>query len=302
VKTYPDTQYVAMEKIHGTNFSFISDGKDVKTCRRSAVLQSGEGFHSHQIFLETYRDKILKLFQLLLENGFKVSKIQLYGELYGSYYPGCKTTNSKVQSGIYYSNKLEFAAYDLKIDSGFVDWIDFESFMKQCEIPVVPVLAIGTFEEIFGLNPEFESVVYQMHGMKKIDFNFAEGFVAKPLTEILNEKGERFIWKCKNRKFSEILKSGKKNTMKANASSFEEIELAITLQTYVNMNRYNNVRTKALNDESVDTIIDMLIEDAWKDFFDDHKETLQTDSATGKKLMDILRRLANKFVRPIYKK
>jgi hypothetical protein len=33
-------EFVAMEKIHGTNFSFVSDGNKVNCCRRSDILGS----------------------------------------------------------------------------------------------------------------------------------------------------------------------------------------------------------------------------------------------------------------------
>ena len=58
-------EWVGLEKIHGTNFSFISDGLDVRTCTRSYILKSHENFYSHLDILEKYKFEVIKLFGLV---------------------------------------------------------------------------------------------------------------------------------------------------------------------------------------------------------------------------------------------
>jgi len=39
--------FIAMEKIHGTNYSFICDGKNVIPCKRSSSLGNDRSYYGH---------------------------------------------------------------------------------------------------------------------------------------------------------------------------------------------------------------------------------------------------------------
>ena len=45
-------KFVALEKIHGTNFSFVTDGKEVHSCKRSSILKSEENIYTIKITQE----------------------------------------------------------------------------------------------------------------------------------------------------------------------------------------------------------------------------------------------------------
>lgn len=55
-------EFVALEKIHGTNFSFLTDGIQIQCCRRSDILKPDESFYNWQNILNNYKFKIIKLF------------------------------------------------------------------------------------------------------------------------------------------------------------------------------------------------------------------------------------------------
>lgn len=317
-----DMELVALEKIHGTNFSFITDGTDVVCCRRSDILKPDENFYSYKNILTKYKDKILNLFdkikKIIKEKyNLDIIQIQLYGELYGGNYPGVETSigSKSVQKGIYYSNSNEFAAFDLKywidnnnndtnIDTNinkelcmtkYFDWDEFEIILQDVSIPIVPVISKGKWNIISQLNPKFESIVYKSHNLPPISSNYAEGYVIKPTKEVrYGKNNERLMWKFKNPSFSEISKDKNKEENKT--------VLHLTkLEQYVNENRFNNVVSKVVEGTKVDKVVELFYIDIWTDFIDDLSiSNIELEKNNKKELEKKLRTLTNKFVRTIY--
>jgi hypothetical protein len=346
-------EFVALEKIHGTNFSFLTDGQDVQCCRRSDILKQDENFFNWKAILNKYKINISKLFDLV-KNKLKIdiTQIQLYGELYGGNYPSIDYLpgHKMVQKGIYYSSTNEFAGFDLKyfvknqnfkdfnnnnldnlndhnsdnlnddnlddnLDNDnlakdktllakYLDWDLFVQVMEEVQIPIVPVIKRGLWVEISQLDPKFESKVYLTHGLPKIQNNWAEGYVIKPVKEIyLKGEQERLIWKFKNPSFSEIVKSksDSTNNNKLRKASNTSNPFVTRLEKYVCENRYDNVISKVIEDTKVDEIVEMFYQDVWVDFFDD----LETDNMVltdldKKECEKKLRGLANGFIRKRY--
>ncbi len=320
-------EFVALEKIHGTNFSFITDGNNVSCCRRSNIINPDENFYCWEIILEKYKPNIIELFNLVKQNlNLNICQIQLYGELYGGSYPGIenKKKAKRVQKGVYYSNSNEFACFDLKYwglnltpgsnlnpnsdeNIKYLDWENLEKIAGLAKIPIVPIIQKGSWEQISKLNPKFESEVYKRHQLEKIDSNWAEGYVIKPLKEIYldDKKQERLIWKFKNPSFLEVIKTkctdqvGSKLDPKLDPS----LNLLIKLQEYVNSNRYDNVVSKVIDGTSVSTIVELFYNDVWVDFIGDlESEQIILDDEDKKACGSKLRGLANKFVRSRYNK
>ena len=313
-------ELVALEKIHGTNFSFLTNGIDVECCRRSDILKSDENFYNWQNILNKYKSNVIKLFGLVkekldIDSNIKIVQIQLYGELFGGYYPNVDKINGNkpIQKGIYYSNSNEFAAFDLKyfikhhndlIHSNnvkYLNWDLFEQVLREVLIPIVPVIARGLWNEISQSNPKFESQIYKLHGLSQIPNNYAEGFVIKPVQEIyLKGEQERLIWKFKNPAFSEIVKGNgdiSSNTDKNKQSN----PLVKKLEEYVCDNRYDNVVAKVIEGTSVDKVIELFYLDVWVDFTDDLVlENIGITEVDKKECEKKLRGFANKFVRTRY--
>ena len=317
-------EFVALEKIHGTNFSFITNGIDVVCCRRSDILKPDENFYSYKNILLKYEDKIINLFdkikKIMKEKfNYKIIQIQLYGELYGGNYLGVeKLSGSKsVQKGIYYSNSNEFAAFDLKywienntevytdtdIDDEFkfeyLDWDIFEIILQDLTIPIVPIISKGKWNLISQLNPQFESVVYKIHNLPPISSNYAEGYVIKPIKEVrYGNNQERLIWKFKNPSFSEISKDNNKEQNKEQNKTILHLDL---MEQYINDNRFNNVVSKVVEGTKVDKVVELFYSDIWTDFMDDLKiSNIELEINNKKELEKRLRCLTNKFVRTRY--
>lgn len=307
-------KFVAMEKIHGTNFSFVTDGIKVNCCRRSDILGPDENFYSYQTIFEKYNSNVIELFEKtdkLIKTKYnkKIIQIQLYGELYGGSYPEIKTKSGSkiVQRGIYYSNSNEFAAFDLKYWTTFddkdkpqyLDWDDFVLLLNDTSIPIVPVILQGSWTDVSNLDPKFESVVYLTHGLHKVPSNYAEGYVIKPVKEIrFGIDSDRLIWKFKNPNFSEISKAG---GLKSNKSNTSVNPLVSRLETYICETRYDNVRTKVVENTPVDKVVELFYNDVWVDFTDDLVlDSIDLNDVDKKELEKKLKGLTNKFVRTRY--
>ena len=309
-------EFVAMEKIHGTNFSFVSDGNKVNCCRRSDILGPDENFYSYQTILDKYISNVIELFEKtakLIKKKYnkEIIQIQLYGELYGGNYPGIEKKHSSkmVQKGIYYSNSNEFAAFDLKYwteddkdkdKSQYLDWNDFVLLLNDTSIPVVPVILQGSWADVSNLDPKFESVVYLIHGLHQVPSNYAEGYVIKPVKEIrFGVDSDRLIWKFKNPNFSEISKN---SSTKSNKSNNQLVNpLVSRLETYICETRYDNVITKVVENTSVDKVVELFYNDVWIDFTDDLVlDSISLNDVDKKELEKKLKGFANKFVRTRY--
>jgi len=315
-------EWVGLEKIHGTNFSFICDGINVFGCRRSEILKPDESFYSYQNILSKYKSNILMLFELinkLICTNTNTSidsliQIQLYGELYGGNYKGLLTPpgNKSVQKGIYYSNTNEFAGFDLVLttrltkqnfNSKYLDWDIFENLLTKSSIPIVPIIKKGTWDIISKLDPKFESEVYKLHNLPKLESNWAEGYVIKPIKNIyLKEDQERLIWKFKNPSFAEIIKDKSKiksNNLTKSTKSTNPFEEQII--NYVSETRYDNVVSKVVESTPIDEVVKLFYNDIWIDFIDDlETNEIKFEDSHKKECENKLRGLANKFVRTRY--
>lgn len=90
-------KWVAMEKVHGANFSFtVSSGeRDVRVAKRGGYLRKGESFFGvfrQKRFLETEQEKARELFAAVVKMDSGVRTITVYGELFG----GMHTINNVI--------------------------------------------------------------------------------------------------------------------------------------------------------------------------------------------------------------
>ena len=203
---YSDKLWIATEKIHGANYSFICDGTDVRPAKRSSELTPTTGFNNHCVVFSMYKDEVSKIYNEIKKQIPNCIQVQLYGELFGGIYNKITAQQStKIQKGINYCEGNDFMAYDLKItipkNNIEIDntktlektdvinfYYDFSMLMNLFEkinttIKLVPIIKIDTLEELMKLNPKFESHVYISYRLEKINNNFAEGYVIKLFQE-----------------------------------------------------------------------------------------------------------------------
>jgi Rnl2 family RNA ligase len=114
VETYPtDELWVATEKVHGTNFSFIYDGETLRHAKRSSFLKDTDSFNNFQAMSKKHADKVKTLFTHLRADIPTLKVIKIFGEFYGGLYPDVKGKSKAIQKTIFYSPEVDFEAFDL---------------------------------------------------------------------------------------------------------------------------------------------------------------------------------------------
>lgn len=177
-----NVEWVAHEKIDGTNIRIHFDGNDVLIGGRTERAN----IPPHLLYpvLEKLftKETLSKQFEDL--NNITVT---LFGEGYGS----------KIQKGggKYFEDgkSVGFILFDVKIGSMYLKRDALEDIASNLNIKLVPEVARGTFDELVkivanGLKSEFG------------DF-YAEGVVAKPACELFRRNGDRVITKIKHTDF-----------------------------------------------------------------------------------------------------
>ncbi len=233
--------WVVTEKIHGANFSFWYDGKELKIAKRSGWFPlDATSFYSSQRIVERYGDRIKKMYS---EVG--ADWLTVYGEIYGGSYPHedvPPTQSKKVQNGVWYSSDNEFMAFDILTSNGFKNFIDTQERCELNRIPFSKILFQGTMDECLEYQNDFQSTIAEdEHGLPSIADNICEGIVIKPNKTQFLRTGERVILKSKNEKFKEKSSRKPREPIKVEGVLKEVVD---EIRTYATENRYNSVVSK----------------------------------------------------------
>ncbi|MFH7028172.1 MAG: RNA ligase family protein [Heteroscytonema crispum UTEX LB 1556] len=193
-RIFKKTDWVVTEKIHGANFGIVTDGSKVNFAKRKEFLQPGEDFFSYQSLKDKLVWQAKEIFRIL-QGETRLQRVYVYGELFGGEYPHSEVTAiahvQAVQTGVYYSPKIEYCAFDIAIaenGNGKRVYLDYEKALKlfqQVGMMCAEPLFIGKYEDALVYNIEFESTIPAVLGLPKLQFdNKAEGIVIKPLKSI----------------------------------------------------------------------------------------------------------------------
>jgi Rnl2 family RNA ligase len=296
-------EWVATEKIHGANFSAMTDGNTVSWGRRSGLIGKAEKFYNYQKVTQNLEDDIKELFNVIKFANKKkdIEFIQIYGELFGGAYPHNdvpKVAGScKVQEGVYYHPENQFMIFDgmyvLKNNKTHF-YFDYDELLKYTEkIPnlrTCQILNRGTLDELVKLDPYFQTTIPQLYGLPPIENNYAEGYVLKPAKTFYNNDGERVALKLKRSNLSEKITDP--NVAK---NSAKNSDTKILIFSYLNENRLASVKSKLTDDEreDKDLMINKLVEDAWKDISKENDIT-QFDVTS---LTKVMKSYCQKFVK-----
>lgn len=247
--------WVAREKIHGTNFSFIcKDGVEVIPAKRTGEILPSESFYGYELIKGRYYEAVKKLWKLLEPSEGEELTIQVFGEFAGE----------GIQKNIDYGPK-EFYVFDLMVNGLIVPDRVMSVCCRFCGFKIAPLIGLGTFEELKKLPVTFVSVVKQneldaipidsgyfygseaLYSVKEADenaTNIAEGYVLKPVIPVFTDRGERVALKCKSPKFSEK-KNSSSTAFKAPSTlnEFDSARLELMTQ-YINENRVESVLSK----------------------------------------------------------
>lgn len=246
-------EWVAREKIHGTNFSLIIERDKVTCAKRTGPILPAEDFYGYEIVLKKY-DKAIKGVQEVMDSISTSVPVtyQVFGEFAGG----------GIQKGVDYGEK-DFYVFDIIIntesgDTYYMSDYEMQDFCNTFGFKMAPMLGRGTFDALIMIPNDLDSVLAAYNVTASEDLveanncvfdanvigdNTAEGYVLKPCFPKWLPNGARVAIKCKNSKFSEKKKSDKPIKAKVELSEADNKLLGI-LACYVTLNRVNNVISK----------------------------------------------------------
>lgn len=246
-------EWVAREKIHGTNFSLIIERDKVTCAKRTGPILPAEDFYGYEIVLKKY-DKPIKGVQEVMDSISTSVPVtyQVFGEFAGG----------GIQKGVDYGEK-DFYVFDIIIntesgDTYYMSDYEMQDFCNTFGFKMAPMLGRGTFDALIMIPNDLDSVLAAYNVTASEDLveanncvfdanvigdNTAEGYVLKPCFPKWLPNGARVAIKCKNSKFSEKKKSDKPIKAKVELSEADN-KLVGILACYVTLNRVNNVISK----------------------------------------------------------
>jgi len=208
-------EFVGVEKVHGSNFAFETDGQTIQYFSRNRRLEASEPFIKKTCpgeAMQRYHSAVLEVFRLCSATSPGVRNVLIYGEYFGGWYPhdAVRQTGpgagAPVQKGIVaYSPQHRFFAFDLCIDGIFCDF-DFCVKMLECAgFPLVAKpLVRGSFEDCMNFEVEsLRTTLPTLLGLPVCEaFCIAEGIIVKPIHHrkswILKRKSVRYLEGCPN--------------------------------------------------------------------------------------------------------
>nr|WP_315032990.1 RNA ligase, Rnl2 family [uncultured Chryseobacterium sp.] len=272
---FGDEVFIVQEKVHGANFSFFTDGKEIKIAKRTAFIEKDEKFfNAHQI-LERYRKNVMEVFHIVKAHYPKVETIVIYGELFGGGYQHKEVEPVKdavrVQKGIEYAPYNEFYAFDIKLNGiTYLDTDVINPIFEKTRFFYAKTLFQGTLEEALKFPNVFNSKIPAWLGLPEMN-NMCEGTIVKTLKTKYFGNGARVILKNKNEKWIEKSKMVRKQAKTAQKQiHFSEKAQNIweEIQRYVTANRLNNVVSKIgeFEPKMIGKVIGLFAQDILKDF------------------------------------
>lgn len=204
---FGNQEYIVQEKVHGANLSFVTDGQQLLSAKRTEPILDGEDFFNSKIVSEKYKDKILALF-LDLSNQFHAKTITVFGELFGGGYPHPdipKTDHAKlVQRGIYYCPSNDFYAFDILINHDhYLDTQTANQLFDKHGFIYAETLFRGSLSDCLAYPNAFKTTIPGVFNLPELEGNICEGVVIRPLQPTFLRNGARVMIKNKNEKWAE---------------------------------------------------------------------------------------------------
>ncbi|BAY08940.1 RNA ligase family protein [Calothrix sp. NIES-2098] len=315
------TDWVVTEKIHGANFGITTDGYEVRFAKRKEFLQREEDFFSYQSLKDKLSRQVKEIYQILKAITL-FQKIYVYGELFGGEYPHpdvpAVSQVQAVQTGVYYSPKIEYCAFDI------VGWysettatryyLDYEILLKLCQhvgMMAATPLFIGKYHDAMAYNIEFESTIPAILGLPKLPcMNKAEGVVIKPLHSIYIEKGKEKIRPIIKKKIPEFAEDSRFHQARkwtvqqqpiiTQEMSIEE-ELSQEMLSLVTPNRLNNVISKfgrvTNKRKQQQQLIELLVSDVLESFKEEYESIfIALEDADRQNMIEQLNKVSQQLI------
>ena len=204
---FGNLNYVVQEKVHGANLSFITDGQNILSAKRTELIFDSEQFFNSKLVQDKYKDKILAL-NAVVSKQFDTKTVTIFGELFGGGYPHpaiTKDDNAKlVQRGIYYSPTNDFYAFDILLDNN--KYLDVETASQLFEtfgFIYAKTLFNGSLTDCLAFSNEFKTTIPSEYGLPELDGNICEGVIIRPIQPSFLRTGSRILIKNKNETWAE---------------------------------------------------------------------------------------------------
>jgi Rnl2 family RNA ligase len=306
---FGDGAYIVQEKVHGANFSLITDGKTISTAKRTGFIAKNDNFHNSQSVLSKYETKLNNLYAHLTEKRH-IKTLTVFGEIFGGGYPHSDVENYKenqlVQRGIYYSPDNEFYAFDILINNDY--YLDVDSanqLFEKFSFIYAKTLFKGSLRDCLNYSNAFKSIIPAEFNLPEIEGNLCEGVVIRPEKPLFFNNGSRVILKNKNESWSEnnnyIDKQILKQIGQNDAGLSEEAEdLCGKAYVYISENRLENVISKIGEPDpkrDFGKVLGLFNKDILTDFFKEYgNEYKGLDKKEQKKVNKLVNENARKLV------
>lgn len=176
-----NNEWIATEKIDGTNIRVMFDGQKVFCNGKTDNAQ----IHGD---LLKYLYEHFTVERMKAQFGDEPTDVCLYGEGYGG----------GIQSGGYYQMDKRFILFDVLVGGVWLERQNVEDVSAGVECPIVPILHRGPLlEAVEMVRNGFDSTIAK-------ERHVAEGLIMKPATELFNRRGERVITKIKHADFGMV--------------------------------------------------------------------------------------------------
>lgn len=312
----PDLKYVVQEKVHGANTSFLCDGSNVQFAKRTSVLAEDEKFYDYPELLETYKEKVLKLYTIIKDKYPDVASISVFGEMFGGLYPHNEVKRmgklTVIQKGVFYTPVHEFYAFDIFVFSEngdrFLPVVEANELFESEGFFYAKTLFEGTLAECLKYPNKFQSNIAQWLGFPALDDNICEGIVIRPVVPMYLRKGSRVLIKSKNEKFAEkkSVKKRLKFFMEQPKYSNELNDLLSEVALFVTENRLANVVShigEVHVPKDFGKIMGLLTKDSLDDFLKEHGEDYSKLEKPEQKILNMeLNKLSAELVKNVYMK
>lgn len=280
---YAGLEYVVQEKVHGANLSFITDGQDILSAKRTELIADDEEFFNSKLVLEKYRSKVMALHKQLSQQ-FDIKTISIFGELFGGGYPHPdvpKQDDAKlVQRGVYYCPNNDFFAFDILLDNDrYLDVNLTSELLEKHGFLFAKPLFRGTLEECLAYPNDFKTTIPQYFDLPELEGNICEGVVVRPVVSTFLRTGSRVLIKNKNERWAEnnnfIDKAILKELLQEDEELSEEASfLCEEIHQLITQNRLTNLISKIgeVNpDKELGKVLGLYNKDTLTDFFKTHR-------------------------------
>ncbi len=277
--TGKDEIWRVYEKVDGANFALYTDGTRVECASRNEMISgTAKDFFNHKIVMDKYSDTVRDIFLTLQASSHPGMRVMVfYGEIIGGSYKHIDVKQddgiSAVQKRVQYTSGRDWLLFDVTIDGVYQD----ETFVEQMPLARPPFIMEGTFDECLAVDEEFVTWVPIMYGHPKIENNWSEGVVIKPVKAQHLPSGHRVIVKKKSKSFAEREQKDHTEKKLNPVTPLSEKQAAYLNigKEYINDNRFQSLVSKIGNEPARSEFNknrSLYVGDVIKDFLNSHDD------------------------------